>query len=61
MPDWPGYPVFPEARPSTRGLSKRQARYEIDAWRARRAVEVRSRRLVDALMPGPCAAAGAAG
>ena len=60
MPDWPGYPVFPEARPSTSGLSKRQARYELGAWRVRHAAEVHSQRLINSLMLGPCAAAGAA-
>ena len=60
MPDWPGYPVFPEARPSTQGLSKGQARYEVASWRVRHAAEVRSQRLINSLMPGPCAIAGAA-
>jgi hypothetical protein len=59
QPDWPGYPVFPELRPDTKGVPKRAARRLIRAWRARHAVEVRSMRLIDALMPGPCAAAGA--
>jgi phage shock protein PspC (stress-responsive transcriptional regulator) len=59
-PDWPGYRVFPELRPDTRGLSRRQARYELGAWRVRRAAEVRSQRLVDSLRPGPCGTTGAA-
>ena len=58
-PDWPGYPVYPEARPSTRGLSKHQARYEIESWQVRHAAEVRSQRFVTAMMPGPCEASGA--
>jgi len=58
IPDWPGYPVLPEARPSTRGLSKRQARDEVDSWKVRHAAEVRSQRSIDALMPGPCVADG---
>lgn len=59
VPYWPGYPVYPEARPNTRGLSKRLVRYEVDSWRVRHAAEVRSQRLVSALTPGPCAASGA--
>ena len=58
-PDWPGYRVFPEPRPDVNGLSKRQARYEIGAWRVRHAAEVRSQRLVNPLLPGPCAVSGA--
>ena len=60
IPDWPGYPVVPEARPSTRGMSKRQARYEINAWRKRHDAEVASQRFIDAVLPGPCAAASRA-
>jgi phage shock protein PspC (stress-responsive transcriptional regulator) len=57
-PNWPGYRVFPEARPDTAGTPKRAARKLIRAWRARRRADVRSQRLVDSLMPGPCASAG---
>ncbi len=56
VPYWPGYPVYPEARPNTRGLSKHLARSEVDSWRARHAAEVRSQGLIDALMLGPCVA-----
>jgi phage shock protein PspC (stress-responsive transcriptional regulator) len=55
VPNWPGYPVAPELRPNLRGLSKRQARYELHAWRVRHAAEVRSRQFVARNMPGPCA------
>jgi phage shock protein PspC (stress-responsive transcriptional regulator) len=55
QPDWPGYPVFPEQRPDTAGIPKRAARRLIRAWRERRRTEVRSQRLIDSLMPGPCA------
>ena len=58
-PSWPGYPVFPEPRPNTSGVPRRAARRLIAAWRVRHAEQVRSKRLVDALMPGPCAVAGA--
>jgi hypothetical protein len=57
-PDWPGYRVFPERRPDTTGVPKRAARKLIRAWRVRRRAEVRSQRLVDSLMPGPCATGG---
>jgi phage shock protein PspC (stress-responsive transcriptional regulator) len=54
QPDWPGYRVFVEPRPNTRGLRRRAAHGEIAAWRARRSVELRSQRRVQSLMPGPC-------
>jgi phage shock protein PspC (stress-responsive transcriptional regulator) len=60
-PNWPGYPVFPEPRPVTRGLSKRLARYEISAWQVRQRAEVASQRRVDSLMGGPCALSGGSG
>jgi phage shock protein PspC (stress-responsive transcriptional regulator) len=59
-PSWPGYRVFPEPRPPTRGIPRRAARRLIAAWRSRHTRQVHSQRLVDALMPGPCAATGAA-
>jgi hypothetical protein len=54
QPNWPGYRVYIEPRPNTRGLRRRLANMEIAAWRARRSVELRSRRAVQSLMPGPC-------
>ncbi len=54
-PNWPGYQVYPEARPDIRGTPRRAARRLIAAWRVRRAAQLRSRELIDALMPGPCA------
>jgi len=60
-PDWPGYQVYPEPRPDTTGVPKRAARRLVRAWRVRRRAELRSKRLVDSLMPGPCARAGALG
>lgn len=59
QPYWPGFRVHPEPRPSTKGIPRRVARRLIAAWRVRRVQQVRSKRLVDALLPGPCAAAGA--
>lgn len=55
-PDWPGFPGQPEPRPNLRGLSKRQASYELRSWRTRHAPEVREQKLVAQNMPGPCAA-----
>lgn len=60
-PNWPGFRVFPEPRPDTRGLSKRTARYELSSWRERLAGEVASQRYVDSLMGGPCASGGVLG
>jgi phage shock protein PspC (stress-responsive transcriptional regulator) len=54
QPDWPGYRVFVEPRPNTRGLRRRTANMEVAAWRARRSVELRSQRAVQSLLPGPC-------
>ncbi|MGN6872233.1 MAG: PspC domain-containing protein [Solirubrobacteraceae bacterium] len=55
-PNWPGFPVFPEPHPNLHGVSKRQARYELRAWRSRRAAQVRDHEFVALNMPGPCAA-----
>ncbi len=60
-PNWPGFEVYPEARPDTRGVPKRAARALIQHWRTRLSKELASKRLVDSLMPGPCAAGGAQG
>jgi phage shock protein PspC (stress-responsive transcriptional regulator) len=54
QPDWPGYRVYVEPRPNTRGVRRGLAKMEIAAWRARRSVEIRSQRAVQSLMPGPC-------
>jgi hypothetical protein len=55
MPNWPGYPVVPEPRPNLHGLSKRQARHELSAWRGRHSAEVRSQQFVAQNVSGPCA------
>jgi hypothetical protein len=55
-PDWPGYRVFPEHRPDIKGVPRRAADRLIGAWRVRHAEQVHSQRVIDALMPGPCAA-----
>ncbi len=54
-PDWPGFPVDPEPRPSVHGLSKKLARYELRSWRTRHAAELREHEFVALNMPGPCA------
>jgi hypothetical protein len=53
-PDWPGYRVPVETRPSVAGISFGAARGILKAWRKRRAVEVRSARQINRLLPGPC-------
>ncbi|HEX4363092.1 MAG TPA: PspC domain-containing protein [Solirubrobacteraceae bacterium] len=58
-PDWPGYPVYPEQRPDTRGTPKAAARRLVRDWRARHSAQLRSQRMIDTLMPGPCAAKAA--
>jgi phage shock protein PspC (stress-responsive transcriptional regulator) len=55
-PDWPGYQVHVEPRPDVRGTPRRAAQRLIANWRARAAAELANARVVDALMPGPCAA-----
>jgi phage shock protein PspC (stress-responsive transcriptional regulator) len=54
QPDWPGYPVFLEARPDTTGVGKADARRMLREWRARRRGEERSKHRIDRLMNGPC-------
>jgi phage shock protein PspC (stress-responsive transcriptional regulator) len=54
-PNWPGYPVIPEARPDVRGIAKGAARSELRAWQVRHAAEVSSQQLVDFNLSGPCA------
>ncbi len=53
-PDWPGYRVPVEERPNVAGLAHRAAKAMLKAWRKRRAVEVRSAKAIDRLLPGPC-------
>jgi phage shock protein PspC (stress-responsive transcriptional regulator) len=54
QPDWPGYPVDPEPRPPSQGVTKKLYASEVRAWKARRATELASARAVDAQLPGPC-------
>jgi phage shock protein PspC (stress-responsive transcriptional regulator) len=54
-PDWPGYPVYLEARPETTGLSRREAKRMVREWRARRAKQEQSKARIERLMDGPCA------
>jgi hypothetical protein len=56
-PYWPGFPVSPESRPPTRGLSKELARREIRAWHARRTRQIAQRHRYLSLVGGPCASA----
>jgi hypothetical protein len=53
-PDWPGYRGLVEVRPNVVGIRRRAAQGILKAWRKRRAVEIRSARLIDRLLPGPC-------
>jgi phage shock protein PspC (stress-responsive transcriptional regulator) len=55
-PDWPGFPVSVERRPDTRGVPRKAARRLVRNWRVRRATEQANARLINALLPGPCAA-----
>jgi len=54
-PDYPGYPVTVESRPTLDGLGPRRRAYRLERWRVRRAEQLRSKRRIDRLMPGPCA------
>jgi phage shock protein PspC (stress-responsive transcriptional regulator) len=53
-PYWPGFQVFPEPRPDTRGLTKSAKLTLLRAWRGRLQVELRSASTVNPLIPGPC-------
>jgi phage shock protein PspC (stress-responsive transcriptional regulator) len=55
-PDWPGYPVVLEPRPNTTGTPRRAARRLVRNWRVRRRAQLRSKRRIEPLLPGPCAA-----
>jgi hypothetical protein len=55
-PDWPGYPVFPEERPDTTGTPKKAAAFLVREWRERRKRQLRSKKRIERLLPGPCAA-----
>jgi phage shock protein PspC (stress-responsive transcriptional regulator) len=54
-PDWPGYPVTPEPRPSVAGESRLAAQQILSAWAGRHRMEIASERRIERLMPGPCA------
>jgi phage shock protein PspC (stress-responsive transcriptional regulator) len=56
QPDWPGYQVHVEPRPNVQGTPRRAAQRLIAHWRIRRAAELANARVINALMPGPCAA-----
>jgi phage shock protein PspC (stress-responsive transcriptional regulator) len=53
-PQWPGLPGAVEPKPDVGGLSRRERRRLVDAWRARARVQRREQRLISAAMPGPC-------
>ena len=55
QPDWPGYQVHVEPRPDVSGTPRKAAQRLIAHWKARRAAEVSNARVINALMPGPCA------
>ena len=54
-PDWPGYEVHVERRPDVQGTPLKAAQRLIAHWRVRRAAQVANARVINALMPGPCA------
>jgi hypothetical protein len=54
QPDWPGYPVYVEARPDTTGLPKSEAKRTLREWRERRDEQEQSKAQIDRLMDGPC-------
>ena len=53
-PDWPGYQVYVEERPATRGLPRKEAKRMLREWRERRDAQERDQRRIDKLMGGPC-------
>jgi len=54
QPDWPGYPVYLEARPDTSGLPRAEAKRMLREWRDRRDDQQASKERIDRLMDGPC-------
>jgi hypothetical protein len=54
QPEWPGLPVYPEPRPHPTGVTKKEAKRELRAWKRRVRIQRRDRRRVQRLMPGPC-------
>ena len=54
QPDWPGYRVYVEERPTTTGLPRKEAKRMLREWRERRDVQERDKRRIDKLMGGPC-------
>ena len=56
-PDWPGYPVLPRgAARHDRHAEEGGAAYLVREWRARRKHQLRSKKRIDRLLAGPCAA-----
>jgi hypothetical protein len=55
QPDWPGYPVFPEERPDTTGLSRSERKRTLREWSKRHAEQQRSLERMAKLQDGPCA------
>lgn len=55
QPDWPGFQVHVERRPDTRGVPHRAAQALLRHWRSRRAAQLANARMIDSLLPGPCA------
>lgn len=55
FPDWPGYPVYPEERPDTTGLSESESKRMVREWRERRVDQVADQQRVEQFMAGPCA------
>ncbi len=54
VPQWPGYPVTLEPRPSLSGEPPKVRPHMLSAWRRRLTVERINQRLVNTEMPGPC-------
>jgi hypothetical protein len=54
-PDWPGYQVHLEPRPIVQGVPRKAAARLLSNWRARLVAQEASARVVNALLPGPCA------
>jgi hypothetical protein len=54
-PDWPGYLVHLEPRPNVKGTPQKAAQRLLRNWRARRAAQEANARIVNSLLPGPCA------
>jgi phage shock protein PspC (stress-responsive transcriptional regulator) len=55
QPNWPGFVVHPEPRPDLTGEPGAARKQIMHSWHRRRRIELANQRMINGLMPGPCA------